>query len=109
MDKSDSDQDLESVELLPAFYWICQECGKNQYQHAIHVEMSAEDMQEVLEDLGIDIAEQLGSGEFLKIPTIVECKDCSSRFKVTCPFVKDEPDTEENDQSDGSAFGDFSE
>lgn len=74
------------VELLPAFLWICPECGAENFERTIVAELSAEQMQELRDEHGVEPWEE---GEFLTNPQNVVCKDCSKEFG-TVNFGEDE-------------------
>jgi hypothetical protein len=67
----------ENVELFQAFVWTCPECGIDQFERSIHVELSAEEMQELREDHGV---EAWAPGQFVTAPHEVKCKHCEALF-----------------------------
>ena len=64
---------MPTVELLPAFRWICPECGRDQYEDAIRAELTAEDRA----DMGAEDA-----GELLAAPEVVRCRQCALEFET---------------------------
>lgn len=67
----------KSVELVPAFLWTCPECGVDKFERAIVVELSAEEMDELRQDHGVQPWE---TGNFLNSPKNVTCDMCKQTF-----------------------------
>lgn len=80
----------ESVELRLAFAWTCPECGIDHFERAIHAEMSAEEMEELRADHGVQPWE---TGHFHSSPQSVICPSCNQSFS-----------TVEFDSADGPEF-----
>ena len=72
---------METIELLPAFEWICEECGKNNYVSAIKSE-DPDLIKRFREHF--DISEDK-EAELLMQPTKVTCEHCSVSFDVEAP------------------------
>jgi len=53
---------MDTVELLPAFRWICDECGLENFEGCMRPEMSEEDERALKVQAGIDPDKE---GEFL--------------------------------------------
>ena len=70
---------MKSVELHQAFSWICDGCGKRNFERAIESEMSPEDEMAEKEKFGIDPGEE---GMFLMAPRGVKCKHCDEEYEV---------------------------
>lgn len=71
---------MQSVEMLPAFSWICDNCGQNNFTSAVVAEFSEEEMQELRDEHGVQPWE---AGEFLQKPDEVQCSKCARRFTTT--------------------------
>lgn len=69
---------MNTVDLHQAFSWICDECGKRNFERAIAVEMSEEEKEFMCLEIGVNSDD----GEWLKAPKIVKCIHCQSEFKV---------------------------
>lgn len=67
----------QSVELVPAFVWTCPKCGVDKFERAILVELSAEEMEELQEEQGVEPEE---TGSFLTSPQKVTCDKCKQTF-----------------------------
>lgn len=69
------------VELLPAFHWTCEECGRSHFGRAIAV--PDEEAREILEDEGVteEDFEEFG-GSVMAIPDVVSCEDCGASFET---------------------------
>jgi protein-arginine kinase activator protein McsA len=70
-----------SVELFPAFYWICNNCNEQNFGECIPVEISASDAQNMSEFNGIPI-ELCKTGNWFDDPQKVECKKCEKTYKA---------------------------
>lgn len=70
---------MEPVELHPAFVWDCEECGLQNFELAIRVELSPEEMAEMREEQGIDPDWQ---GDWLSAPSEVTCRHCGKAFEA---------------------------
>lgn len=69
----------ESIELHDAFFFICPNCGKENYKRALAAEMSKEEEASIKAEMGIDPWQE---GQFVMAPDKVECKKCKKRFVV---------------------------
>jgi hypothetical protein len=78
------------VELRPAYEWTCPECGKDQFERGIVVELSEEEMSEMRWDHGID---EESTGNWMEQPNRVMCKSCGLAF-FTIHYNDDDGDTE---------------
>lgn len=65
------------VEMHPAFFWDCPECGTENFERAISPELSESELEALREDHGVNVWE---SGEFLMMPLKVTCKRCNKAF-----------------------------
>jgi ribosomal protein S27E len=68
---------MRKIELRPAFVFTCDDCGTDQFEHAIVPEFSEEELQELLLEHGIDENE---TGLFLESPKTVKCDVCGAEF-----------------------------
>lgn len=69
----------ERVELVPAWLWTCDECGRDNFERSIVAELSAEEMDELKQDHGI---EEFHEGDFLSAPDQVVCQGCGEEFQT---------------------------
>lgn len=67
------------VEMRPAFAWDCHFCGREVFTRGIVPELSEEELEELREDQEIEPGDE---GDFLMMPTEVECPHCHSRFET---------------------------
>lgn len=70
---------LPRAEMLPAFLWICSECGTDNFERSIVVELSPEEMLELREDHGVEVWQD---GEFTTAPDHVVCRECKTEFET---------------------------
>lgn len=78
---------MEPVELRPAFQWTCPECGTDQFEAAVVVEMSREEQSEMQMDYG----ETFRNGDWVMAPETVECRNCEREYP-TMHFNDEETD-----------------
>lgn len=71
----------KKVELHQAFFFICPNCGAENYKRAMDPEMSDEEMEDIKQELGMP-AWDADSGYFLLVPTEVKCKKCKRKFET---------------------------
>jgi len=67
----------ETVELHQAFSWICNGCGKRNFERGVNCEMSSEEFQEAKERLGV---EPWVEGAMVMAPSKVKCKNCGEAY-----------------------------
>jgi len=67
------------VELHPAFFWDCPECGVENFCRGIVPEFSEEERAELREEHGVNPWEQ---GSFVMQPEVVTCAECKAAFKA---------------------------
>ena len=70
---------VETVELHHAFSWICDNCGKRNFERGISSEMSPEDLELAKSQDGIDLEEM---GDFVLAPDKVKCKNCGTEYEA---------------------------
>lgn len=68
---------VQAVELIPASFWTCPNCGTDQFERSVVYESSPEKMREIRQELGV---EPWQGGELLTDPDEVECKTCREIF-----------------------------
>ena len=68
---------MGSVELHHAFMWICDECGRENFERAFSPSMSDEQRESLRVHLGV---QRIGS--VFAAPTVVQCKYCGEVFSV---------------------------
>lgn len=69
----------EKVEMRCAYEWTCPECGRDNFERAVMVEMSDEDNAYMKEEYGV---EPEATGAWLTRPDEVECKYCGMEFET---------------------------
>ena len=79
---SDKTKNTKSVTLRPAFCWDCDECGRENFARAVVPEFSAEDLQAMRNEHGIEPWE---AGDFVTMPPTVTCSHCGVVFSAV-PF-----------------------
>ena len=79
------------VELIQAFLWVCDDCGRDNFERAIRVEREslegreiaklvdevATEANESAQALGIDV-----DADWLMAPTRVRCSHCGAEFET---------------------------
>lgn len=69
--------DAATVELRPAFEWICEDCGRSAFASAVRVEDPK---------IIADIENEYGcSGQLMMGPSSVTCPSCGSEFRTEQP------------------------
>lgn len=72
------------AELIPAYVWTCDECGRDNFGRMTRLEPESIDLDNMPDHLdGDDIREWIaegGEGEFLISPTSVTCQHCGVTF-----------------------------
>jgi hypothetical protein len=71
-----------TVDLRLAYEWVCESCGKTNFESALIVELDNEDSMILLEEYGGAI-EDYRTGDWLTRPDDVECQFCHTEFKTT--------------------------
>jgi rubredoxin len=88
----------EKVEILPACYWICPECGRDNFEYVVTAEFSIEE-RDMLDEVH-EICFELDGGDYVIQPTDVTCQHCGEEFESD---RKDENiDGESEDDEDGT-------
>ena len=67
------------IELHPAYFWDCPECGRENFVRGISPEFTDEDLQVLKAEHGVQPWE---TGDFVMMPTNVECGECHAEFPV---------------------------
>lgn len=65
------------VELHPAFFWDCPDCGRENFCRGIKPEFSSSELAELREEHGVQPWE---CGDFVMQPTEVTCNYCGKAF-----------------------------
>ena len=65
------------VELHPAYMWDCPECGAENFERGVIVEMDEEGIQALRRDYGVEDAV---TGDFMMAPEEVTCRKCGKEF-----------------------------
>lgn len=71
----------EKVEIHPACYWICPDCGRDNFEHVITAEFSDEEREFIdgVHELCFD--GELEGGDFVIQPTDLTCGHCGEQFE----------------------------
>jgi len=77
------------VELLPAWMWTCDECGRDNFERITVVDVSPEDATEFCRSQGIDESE-FEPGELASAPMEVTCTHCGAEFETDDPEQSEE-------------------
>lgn len=78
--------DTRTVEMLQAFLWICEDCGRDNFERAIVLEPESIDPENIPELAGEDadaIREWIAAGiegAWVKAPDQVRCRHCGAEF-----------------------------
>ena len=73
------------VEMRPAYEWTCENCGRNNFESCIVLEMTDDERQEQLDHMGLgdnEAAQEFIGGHFVTSPEVVTCKHCGSKFET---------------------------
>ena len=82
---------VRQVELVQAFLWTCEDCGRDNFERAVTVEPESMEGQEVTElvqqvtDDANESAQALGievGGDWLMAPPHVTCRHCGAEFST---------------------------
>jgi hypothetical protein len=76
---------LPSVELLPAFLFVCPDCGLDNFVRCRRIEPDSDEGRELTEQLDNDteIVWRNVGGDWLEAPTEVACAYCGTKFPTT--------------------------
>jgi hypothetical protein len=81
--------ETRTVELLRAFLWTCDDCGRDNFERAVTISPESIDPENLPEVPGLDREtlqewiESGGQGEWVTAPRHVRCKHCNARFDVS--------------------------
>lgn len=81
-DQEDEDgqmPDMDEVELHPAYFWDCPECGTENFERGVLVEMDDEKLTQFKEDNEIDPDEE---GCLILSPSLVQCCECGCAYRA---------------------------
>jgi len=81
-------RDVRTVELVQAFLWTCDECGRDNFERSVTVAPESIDPDDLPDVPGLDsdtIREWLetGGGEWVTAPQHVKCQHCGSEFDTS--------------------------
>lgn len=84
---------MTTVELHTAFFWVCDECGVDNFERGIAVapeELTAEDLEAFDEEtrelaLELEKAHATIRGDWIRKPDQVRCRSCGEAFEVEHP------------------------
>jgi hypothetical protein len=69
----------KKVELLPAFFWYCDDCGEENFCRSFQPTIGEAELKELFDDLP-DIDD--GGWDFFEQPTEVVCKRCKQKYET---------------------------
>ena len=72
---------MKKVELHCAYEWTCDECGRSSFVRAITVEMTPEDIRDMIAEYGGD-GEEWQTGNWMTRPREVTCEHCGATFET---------------------------
>ena len=79
------DNEEEQVELKAAYWWYCPNCAEENYERAVAIEGSPEEIEKMREsienDMGIEV-----EMEFSSVPEVVVCKKCHKQYTIWYNF-----------------------
>lgn len=70
-----------TTELIQAFLWTCDDCGKDNFARAITVAPEEIDAADISKPLS-EYLEEGGEGDWLRGPDDVTCGHCGSEFRA---------------------------
>lgn len=73
---------IPKAELRPAWAWVCDECGGENFCRAVVAELSDEDREEVEEEHGVESGR---TGDWVTTPDDVWCRHCGEFHLVEQP------------------------
>lgn len=73
----DMNDELDIVELNPAYSWTCDDCGTKNFEEATSPELTREEAEEIAKEY--NLPEALG-GIFFQVPDTVVCCNCGAIF-----------------------------
>lgn len=69
----------EKVEMRCAYEWTCPDCGRDNFERAMVMELSEEDRVEMEEEHGIEPG---ATGDWVSRPDEVTCPHCGGEFET---------------------------
>ena len=85
-----------TVELHPAYFFACDDCGRDSFGHMICADLTREDKVDALRKMGkLESYEDLPDdvdGDLIMYPAIVYCQHCNAEFDVALPGSDEEDD-----------------
>lgn len=79
-----SGEGMRTVELVQAFVWTCDDCGRDNFERAVTVapeSISADDLPDGIDpEMMREWAESGGEGAFAMAPDRVLCRHCTASF-----------------------------
>lgn len=88
--------ELPRIEIRPAHVWTCEECGIDNFEHCVVVEMDEEDRAEMADQMGVD-PEDIKHGDWVSSPDEVECKGCGAQFVTRDMRIGEDDDDDSDD------------
>ena len=73
---------MKRTELHQAFIWTCDNCGRDQFERAISVEVSEQDERKLKFMAGVEL---WWEGRFIAAPTEVTCQECDHTYSTEEP------------------------
>jgi rubrerythrin len=77
---------MDKVELLPAHFWICDNCGAENFERGLVPEISEAEELQLKEEYGFDEIK----GHFMVAPSDVKCPECETQYEADHSFFDDE-------------------
>lgn len=72
----------EQVELHHAWFWLCDECGEENFERVVVAEIGTQEQEEIAEALGIEPWEAK-TGDFYTKPSSVKCGQCGKEYDTS--------------------------
>lgn len=76
---------MQTVELVPAWFWYCDECGRGNFENSIEICLDSPEAEAILSQDEIqELLEMTGVGKpvLMSQPKEVKCKHCSHEFRT---------------------------
>lgn len=73
---------MKRTELHQAFFWTCDNCGRDQFERAIMVDADEDEVRQLRDAAGLQPWED---GRFIAAPTEVTCQECDHTYATEEP------------------------
>ena len=71
---------MRTVEMFQAFRWFCMDCGTENFDRGVEMDLTEEEEEELRFSMGID---PLDKGAFIRISRTVTCRECLMMFNTS--------------------------